>query len=121
MPTGGTLNHKNLYHLNLIKAVNLLLLTLFVLALWLTFSLYRSRHRRKSELLLPVRSANIIKIHSYKSFGIIATIRFKYDLTPQIGDRLHEEGNIYQITGVVTPDPVKEQPKDTWDCRLVKM
>lgn len=101
--------------------MNLLLLSLFVLALWLMFSLYRSHNRKKAELLLPVRSASIVKIHSYKSFGIIATIRFKEELTPQIGDRLHEEGNIYQITGVVTPDPVKEQPKDTWDCRLVKI
>ncbi|MEZ2442671.1 hypothetical protein AB6805_13195 [Chitinophaga sp. RCC_12] len=102
--------------------MNLLLLSLlFALALWAMISMYRSRNRKKAELLLPVRSASIIKIHSYKSFGIIATIRFKYDLTPQIGDRLHEEGNIYQITGVVTPDPVQEQPKDTWDCRLVKI
>lgn len=101
--------------------MNLLLLSLFALALWLMFSLYRSHNRKKAELLLPVRSANIVKIHSYKSFGIIATIRFKDDLTPQIGDRLHEEGNIYQITGVVTPDAVPEQPKDTWDCRLVKV
>ncbi|MDR6571194.1 hypothetical protein SAMN05660461_0411 [Chitinophaga ginsengisegetis] len=101
--------------------MNLLLLGLFALALWLMFSLYRSHNRKKAELLLPVRSASIVKIHSYKSFGIIATIRFKEELTPQIGDRLHEEGNIYQITGVVTPDPVPEQPKDTWDCRLVKI
>lgn len=101
--------------------MNLLLLSLFALALWLMFSLYRSHNRKRAEYLLPVRSANIVKIRSYKSFGIIATIRFKDDLTPQIGDRLHEEGNIYQITGVVTPDSATEQPKDTWDCRLVKV
>jgi hypothetical protein len=101
--------------------VNLLLLSLFAVALWLMFSLYRGHNRKKAELLVPVRSASIVKIHSYKSFGIIATIRFQDEQTPQIGDRLHEEGNIYRITGVVTPDPVKEQPKDTWDCRLVKL
>jgi hypothetical protein len=101
--------------------VNLLLLSLFALACWAMVSLYRSHNRRKAELLVPVRSANIVKIHSYKSFGIIATIRFKEDRTPQIGDRLHEEGNIYQITGVVAPDTVQEQPRDTWDCRLVKV
>ena len=101
--------------------MNLLLLSLFALALWLMFSLYKTHNRKKAALLLPVRSANIVKIHSYKSFGIIATIRFKDDFTPQIGDRLHEEGNIYRITGVVTPDAAPEQPKDTWDCRLVKI
>lgn len=101
--------------------MNLLLPGLFAIALWLMFSLYRSHNRKKAELLLPVRSASIVKIHSYKSFGIIATIRFKDEQTPRIGDRLHEEGNIYQITGVVTPDPVEVQPKDTWDCRLVKI
>lgn len=102
--------------------MNLLLLSLFALALWLIFALYRGQNRKKAKLLLPVRSANIVKIHSYKSFGIIATIRFKYDLTPQIGDRLTEEGNIYQITGVVTPDTVQpSKPKDTWDCRLIKI
>ena len=61
--------------------MNLLLLGLFALALWLMFSLYRSHNRKKAELLLPVRSASIVKIHSYKSFGIIATIRFKEELT----------------------------------------
>ncbi|NLR60628.1 hypothetical protein HGH93_21135 [Chitinophaga polysaccharea] len=101
--------------------MNLLLLSLFAIAIWLMFSLYRNHNRKKVAFMTPVRSANILKIRSYKSFGILATIRFKDSMTPQVGDRLHEEGNIYQITGVVTPDPVREQPKDTWDCRLVKM
>jgi hypothetical protein len=101
--------------------VNLLLLSLFAIGIWLLIVLYRSRHRKKAELLLPVRPASIVKIHSYKSFGIIATVRFQYDLTPQIGDRLHEDGNIYKITGVVFSDASQEQPKGTWDCRLVKI
>ncbi|PSL45493.1 hypothetical protein CLV51_104197 [Chitinophaga niastensis] len=102
--------------------MNLLLLSLLAaVGVWLLIFLYRSNNRKRSELLLPVRPASIVKIHSYKSFGIIATVRFQYDLTPQIGDRLHEDGNIYKITGVVFSDSKQEQPKETWDCRLVKI
>lgn len=100
--------------------MNLLLLSLCVLAIWLMFSIYRSYQRRKAGMFLPVRSASIIRIRSYKSFGILATIRFKDEKVPKIGDRLCEQGNIYEITGVVTPDQAV-QLADTWDCRLVKV
>ncbi|MFY0256069.1 hypothetical protein ACDQ55_19190 [Chitinophaga sp. 30R24] len=101
--------------------MSLLLLGLFVLAIGLMFSLYRNHNRKKAVLWGPVRSANILKIHSYRSFGILATVRFKDEQVPHIGDRLHEGGNIYEITGVVDTDPALEHPNNTWDCRLVKI
>ncbi|MDQ0107579.1 hypothetical protein J2T02_002698 [Chitinophaga terrae (ex Kim and Jung 2007)] len=100
--------------------MNLLLLSLSVMAIWLMFSIYRSYRRRKADMFLPVRSASIIRIRSYKSFGILATIRFKDEKAPKVGDRLCEQGSIYQITGVVAPDQ-SAQVTGTWDCRLVKV
>ncbi|RFS26828.1 hypothetical protein DVR12_03315 [Chitinophaga silvatica] len=100
--------------------MNLLLFSLFAVAIWLMFSLYRSHNRRKAGMFLPVRSASIIKIHSYKSFGILATIRFKDEAVPKIGDRVCEQGSIYEITGVVSPDQEK-LPIGQWDCRIVKV
>ena len=99
--------------------MNLLLFSLFVVAIWLMFSLYRSHKRRNAGLFHPVRPANIVKIHSYKSYGILATIRFKDEKVPSVGERLCEQGNIYEITGVVAG---QENPGPyTWDCRLVKV
>ncbi|MEC5144046.1 hypothetical protein [Chitinophaga sp. 212800010-3] len=101
--------------------MNLLLFSLFAVATGLTILLYRNRSRKTARMFVPIRSASIIKILSYKSAGILATIRFKDELSPQIGDRLLEEGALYEITGVVVPDIAKERPADTWDCRIVKI
>lgn len=68
-------------------------------------------------MLVPVRSANILKINSYTSFGIMATVKFKDEASPQLGERIQKEGDLYKITGVL-PEGEKE---GVWKCRLEKV
>jgi hypothetical protein len=100
--------------------VNLLFFTLFAIALWLSFVIYRTNNRKRAQMLTPARPANILKINSYTSFGIMATIKFKDEILPQIGERVQQEGNLYKITGVVA-EPVSAQQEGVWDCKLEKL
>ncbi|QJB30514.1 hypothetical protein HF324_03740 [Chitinophaga oryzae] len=108
--------------------MNLLFIGIIALSLWLLYLQYKSNARKRSRMLTPVRPASILKINSYTSFGIMATVQFKDDGCPQPGDRIQrEEGSLYKITGVL---PEKSTEKETgqlepakrvWDCRLEKL
>ncbi|MCW3466583.1 hypothetical protein [Chitinophaga nivalis] len=70
-------------------------------------------------MIIPVRHANILKINSYTSFGIMATIRFRDEPAPEIGELVQREGHLYKITGVVKEE--EKQEGDIWNCKLEKI
>ncbi|NSL87085.1 hypothetical protein [Chitinophaga solisilvae] len=98
----------------------LLFLGIFALCLFLVFLQYRSANRKRAAMLMPVRSASILKFNSYTSFGIMATIKFKDEVSPKVGERVQQAGDLYKITGVVET-PVIMQPQGVWDCKLEKL
>ncbi|WP_147243310.1 hypothetical protein [Chitinophaga flava] len=99
--------------------MNLLFIGVIALSLWLVYLQYKSYTRKRSRMLMPVRPANILKINSYTSFGIMATIKFKDEASPQLGERVQKEGDLYKITGVI-PGAASEHD-GIWDCRLEKL
>ncbi|NML38586.1 hypothetical protein HHL17_15365 [Chitinophaga sp. G-6-1-13] len=102
--------------------MNLLFIGVVALSLWLLYLQYKSNARKRSRLLTPVRPASILKINSYTSFGIMATVQFKDDACPQLGERIQKEGSLYKITGVLPEnDPQQENQQRVWDCRLEKI
>ncbi|SKA30334.1 hypothetical protein SAMN04488128_103276 [Chitinophaga eiseniae] len=109
--------------------MNLLFIGIVALSLWLLYIQYKSNTRKRSRMLTPVRPASILKINSYTSFGIMATVQFKDDGCPQPGDRIQrEEGSLYKITGVLPENNAEQEtgqlkplPKRIWDCRLEKL
>lgn len=108
-------------------AVNLLFIGIIALSLWLLYLQYKSNARKRSRLLTPVRPASILKINSYTSFGIMATVQFKDGACPQLGERIQrEEGSLYKITGVLPDNSPQNENRNenrqkVWDCRLEKL
>ncbi|NIG54582.1 hypothetical protein [Chitinophaga sp. Cy-1792] len=74
---------------------------------------------KKKPVPAALRSAAIIKINSYKSFGIMATIRFNDAGAPNVGDQIKQEGDTYRIKGVIVESPL--QHDQVWECKLEKM
>ncbi|MFB6457021.1 hypothetical protein ACE38W_17250 [Chitinophaga sp. Hz27] len=74
---------------------------------------------RKKPVPAALRSAAILKFNSYKSFGIMATIRFNDTGAPNVGDQIEQEGNTYRIKGVIVESPL--QHDQVWECKLEKM
>ncbi|MBV8251492.1 MAG: hypothetical protein JO154_02710 [Chitinophaga sp.] len=95
-----------------------LLLTALAASLILGVFLYRNVNRKKT-IPAVLRSADIVKINSYKSFGIMATVQFNDAGAPQVGERIQQEGDTYKIKGVVIESPL--QHNHVWECKLEKI
>ncbi|MBC9929350.1 hypothetical protein [Chitinophaga qingshengii] len=104
--------------------MNLLFIGIVALSLWLLYLQYKSNARKRSRLLTPVRPASILKINSYTSHGIMATVQFKDNSCPQLGERIQREGDLYKITGIIPetePEADAGKVERVWACRLEKL
>ncbi|SHM64490.1 hypothetical protein SAMN05444266_109313 [Chitinophaga jiangningensis] len=96
----------------------LFLTTLTIAAIGGAIFIYKVSSRKKS-IPAVLRSAAIVKINSYKSFGIMATVRFNDAGIPQVGDQIQQEGHTYKIKGVISESP--QQHDQVWECKLEKI
>ncbi|WP_143306316.1 hypothetical protein [Chitinophaga vietnamensis] len=101
----------------------LFLLSACAVFLFLTILMYRTSFRKKTAIPVIIRSADILKFNSYKSYGIMALVQFKDEGLPQIGERIMQEGSTYKITGVVNDKPAPAAPRNEgiWECKLEKI